>query len=175
MLFTRVASLLTVLTFGLVALANPVEKRQTDPLTLVTGLQTKVSGLTSQLQGINSNSAENTLLAQSVASQLISTFEEAHAQAAASSLTKRQDTAAAVGDVLGAVVSDVGTVLAPVVVLIPILAPLVTEIDIALNGIIVSLDVVVAGLVVVLNSVLVGVAGILNGLGLTLLLATIGL
>ncbi len=43
--------MLAVLTFGLVALANPVtEKRQTDPLALVTSLQTELTGLTSQLR-----------------------------------------------------------------------------------------------------------------------------
>jgi len=174
MLFTRVASFLTVLTFGLVALANPVEKRATDPTALVTSLQTKLSGLTSQLGGITTNSPANTILAESLVTQIISTIEESNAQAGGGLLKKRQ-TDTAVADVLASVVSDLGVVLTPVIVLIPILGPLVAEIDVALNGLVVSLDVVVTGLVLTLNSLLVGVAGILNGLGLTVLLLTLGL
>ncbi len=53
MLFARIASFLfAVLTLGLFALANPVEKRQTDPTALVTNLQSQISGLTSQLRKI---------------------------------------------------------------------------------------------------------------------------
>lgn len=47
---------------------------------------------------------------------------------------------------------DVGVVLAPVVVLLPVLGPLIVEIDVALNGLVVSLDVVVSGLLLTLNS-----------------------
>ncbi|KLO12471.1 hypothetical protein SCHPADRAFT_905099 [Schizopora paradoxa] len=177
MLFARVASFFfAVLTFGLVAFANPVpnaEKRAVDPTTLVTNLQTKINGLTSQLSGITTNSAANEIKAQEVVTQIVTAIQEAQAQSQGG-LLKRQ-TADAVADVLSAIVTDVGTILAPVVVIIPILGPLVTEIDVALNGLVVSLDVVVAGLVDTLDSLLVGVAGILNGLGLTLLLGTLGL
>ncbi len=53
MLFTRVDSMLAVLTFGLVALANAGEKRQaTSSVAIVTTLEEKVNGLTSQLRKI---------------------------------------------------------------------------------------------------------------------------
>jgi len=179
MLFARVASFFfAILTFGLFAFATPVpdaEKRATDPTDLVTGLQTKVSGLTSQLQGITTNSPANTVLAESVITQIISAVEEANAQSQTGGLLKRQVTTTAVADVLGSVVSNIGVVLDPVIVLIPALDVLVTEVDVALNELVVSLDVVVVGLTVALSSVLVGVSGLLDGLGLTILLATLGL
>jgi len=179
MLFTRVASMLTVLTFGLVVLANPVEKEErqlTDPLSLVTGLLSSVTSVTAPLQGVTTGSAANTELAQSVVSQLISTLGEVTAQAGSGSLTSAAPgTDTAVADALGSVVSTLGEVLSPVVVIVPEIGPSIAEIDVALNGLVVSLDVVVTGLVLTLNSLLVGVAGILNGLGLTILLATLGL
>ncbi|KLO12469.1 hypothetical protein SCHPADRAFT_890783 [Schizopora paradoxa] len=178
MLFTRVASFFfAVLTFGLFAFANPVtnaNKRAVDPTTLVTNLQSQINSLTAQLQGITSNTPANEILAQELFSQLIATIEEANAQAQTGSLLKRQ-TDTAVADVLGSIVSTLAVVLTPIVGVLPILGPLVPEIDVALNGLVVSLDVVVTGLIDTLNSLLVGVAGILNGLGLTILLGTLSL
>ena len=53
MLFARVASFFfAAVTFGLFVVANPVpdaEKRQIDPTSLVSNLQSTLSGLTSQL------------------------------------------------------------------------------------------------------------------------------
>jgi len=175
MLFARIASFFfAVLTLGLFALANPVEKRQTDPTALVNSLQSQITSLTSQLQGINTNTPANQILAQELFSQLIDAIEEAAIQAKAGSLRKRQ-TDTAVADVLGSIISTLGTVLTPVVAVLPIVGPLVAEIDVALNGLVVSLDVVVTGLIDTLDSLLVGVAGILNGLGLTVLLGTLSL
>jgi len=175
MLFTRVASMLAVLTFGLVALANAVEKRQaTSSVAIVTTLEEKVNGLTSQLQSVNAASAANTVLAESIVSQLISAFEEATDQVAAGSLSKRQ-TDTDVADILADAIASVGIPLASTVVLIPALAPLIDELDITMNGLVLSLDVVVSGLVLTLRALLVGFTAILNGVGLTILLATIGL
>jgi len=178
MLFTRIASMLAVLTFGLVALANPVEKRQTTtPITstaLVTALQTKVNGLTSQLQSVSSASASNTVLAQSIVTQLISAFEEANNQAASGSLTKRQ-TDTDVADILADSITITAISLDPVVVLIPALVPLIVELDVTINGLVLSLDVDVSGLILTLNALLVGVAAIVGGVGFTILLATVGL
>lgn len=122
-------------------------------------------------EGITTNTPANQVLAQELVSQIITSIEEAHAQSqTASPLVKRQ-TDAAVAAVLASVVSvsllaspsyssadnehfikTIGEVLTPVVVLLPILGPLVVEIDVALNGLVVSLDVVVAGLIVTLDS-----------------------
>jgi len=175
MLFARVASFLfAVLTLGLFALANPVEKRQTDPTALVTSLQSQISGLTSQLQGINTSTPTNEILAQELLSQIIDSIEEAAIQAKVGSLRKRQ-TDTAVADLLGSIISTLGTVLTPVVAALPIIGPLVSEVDVALSGLVESLDVVVTGLVDTLGSLLSGVVGLLGGLGLNSLLGILSL
>jgi len=179
MLFARVTSFFfAALTFGLLVSASPVadaEKRAVSAETIVSNLQTTVNGIMPQLQGMKTNTAANSAKAEALVNQLISAIDNANTQAQFASLEKREETTAAVAAVLSGVVSDVGEVLAPVIIIFPILGPLIVGIDVALNSLILSLDFVVFGLVGTLNGLLFGVAGILRGLGLTVLLLTLGL
>jgi len=168
--------MLAVLTFGLVALANPVtEKRQTDPLTLVTSLQTKVTGLTSQLQGISTASPANTILAESLVTQIISSVQASNAQAGAGSLLKKRQSDAAVAAVVADIVSNIGTTFTPVLVLVPGLSILIVDLDVALQELLVELDILVVGLTVAVSALLLSVSGVLASVGLGLVLGTLGL
>ncbi|KLO12936.1 hypothetical protein SCHPADRAFT_940812 [Schizopora paradoxa] len=179
MLFARVASFLfAVLTFGLLASANPVpeaEKRAVTSESVVSNLQTTVNSITSQLQALKTNTPENSLKAQTLVNQLIVAIETANTQASSGLLIKRAESDEAVADVLSSVVSDIGEIFPPVIVIFPILGPLIASIDFALHELVISLDVVVFGLIGTLNGLLFGIAGILRGLGLTLFLGLLGL
>jgi len=134
-----------------------------------------VADIVCSSEALKTNTPANSVKAETLVNQLITAFEEANAQASSGSLLKRAETEAAVAATLSGVVSDVGNVLTPVIIIFPVLGPLIASIDFALNELIVSLDFVVFGLIGTLNSLLFGVAGILRGLGLSILLLTLGL